>query len=295
MYLRAEMKIGRDADNDLCIPRSSVSGRHAALRWTSGRWTLRDTSTHGTVVNQKLVKGAAHLLSQGDELTFVESDEVWALVDAAPPGLVLRPLDPSLPEIYVDVEEGLLGLPSAERPEQTIFHVGGFWFLERQGATRERLVDQSTVDLLGVAYKVHGAALRQGTMEPENPLTLFDFDAAEMTITVLRGEDEAELVLRAGGISKRIKANRPLYVLAYLAERRIRDHTSWPASDEGWVSVDLACTELGVDRSALNVDVFRVREAARRTGILNAANIIERRGSQLRLGMPAERCTVRRD
>ncbi|MBX3234364.1 MAG: FHA domain-containing protein [Labilithrix sp.] len=287
-YLRDRQSIGREVDNDVVIARSSVSGRHATLTWTTSGWVLKDTSTHGTLVNGALVRGFAQPLAKGDELTFVEVDEVWVLADDAPPGLVLTPEVEEHPVIHVEHEVGLRALPSESSPEVTILQLGDGWFVEDEAGNRRRILDGGSIELAGIAYRASVPRVLVTTAEPENPASPFALDTARFEIAVLRGEDEAELTIRSGAQEKTVKPSRPLYLLAYLAEQRIR-----ATEDEGgWLPTDLACRDLGVDRTILNVDVHRIREAVKATGLIGGANVVERRPSQIRIGVPATRCAV---
>ncbi len=291
LFLKSETRIGRVADNDIVIARPSISARHATLSWTASGWVLRDTSTYGTLVSGMLVKGAARPLRPGDELTFVEADENWVLENAAPPGLLLTPVDnPSTPAIHVDSDRGLLALPSSASPDHTLMKVHEAWFIELDSGARRKLVDGSTVTLSGTAYRVSVPSPSVQTAEPENPVAPFSLANAHLAITVLRGEDEAALTIRAAGLERSLKPSRPLYLLAYLAEQRIRAGVD----DDGWLPTDLACKELGVERPFLNVDVFRVREAVKNTGLANGADVVQRQASQIRIGVPPSRCTVTR-
>lgn len=287
-HLRAQQTVGRDADNDIVIPRPSISGRHATIAWTTSGWVLRDSSTYGTLVNGALVKGTGKPLKKGDELTFVEADEVWTLVDDQPPGLLLKPLDANLKTIHVDVAVGLCALPSESNPEVTLFHLGDSWFVEDAAGSKQRILDQSEIDVAGTKYRASVPRALLPTAEPENPAFPFSLDSAHFEIVVLRGEDEAEVTIKAGALEKPVKASRPLYLLAYLAERRAKAGED----DGGWLPTDLACSELGVDRAVLNVDVHRVREAVKATGLVGGANIVERRPSQIRIGVPPSRYGV---
>lgn len=62
--------VGRDAETDLCVSRSSVSRQHARLAHDDqGRWWVEDlASTNGTFVNDNRVRNA--MLSDGDLLRF---------------------------------------------------------------------------------------------------------------------------------------------------------------------------------------------------------------------------------
>lgn len=288
VFLRAQHAIGRDADNHTVIARAAISSRHAVVAWTTSGWVLKDTSKYGTIVNGALVKGSALPLNAGDLLTFVEADEVWVLESSAPPGLLLTPIDAAKPLIHVDYDTGLLALPSEEAPQHTLLQLGDAWLVEDETGTRRRLVDGATLELCGVEYRVAVPPPLVQTAEPENPASPFSLDIAELEIGVLRGEDEAEVTIRCGGIARTVKASRPLYLLAYLAEQRAKA----TADEGGWISTDLACADLAVDRAVLNVDVHRVREAVKATRLVDGANIVERRPSQIRIGVAPSRCTI---
>lgn len=288
VFLRAHHTIGRDAGNHTVIARPAISSRHAVVAWTTAGWVIKDSSKYGTIVNGALVKAGALPIKAGDELTFVEADEVWVLESHAPPGLLLTPLDGEKATIHVDYDTGLLALPSEDAPEQTLLQVGDAWLVEDDTGTRRRLVDGATIELCGVSYRVAVPPPLVQTAEPENPASPFSLDVAELEITVLPGEDEAEVTVRCGGIARTAKASRPLYLLAYLAERGAKV----TADEGGWLSTDLVCADLAVDRAVLNVDVHRIREAIKATGLVDGANIVQRRPNQIRIGVAPSRCTL---
>lgn len=285
VFIRAQHTIGRDADNDTVIPRPSISSRHATLMWTTSGWIVKDTSKYGTIVNGAVVRGQARALKALDELTFVEADEVWVLADASPPGLMLTP--DNGPAIHVDYEAGLRAFPSEENPRYTVLRVGEAWFMEDDAGERRKLVNDAVVRIEGVDYRVAVPIPVTETAEPDNPASPFSLDSVELEITVMRGEDEAELLIKSGAVERLVKASRPLYLLAYLAEQRAKS----PA-DGGWLPTDLVCSDLGVDRTVLNVDVHRVRESVKATSLVDGANIVERRPSQLRIAIPPTRYRV---
>jgi len=58
--------LGRSPESGIRVEEDSVSARHAAIRFESGRWWLEDLgSTNGTYVNQMRVTGRAPL-REGD-------------------------------------------------------------------------------------------------------------------------------------------------------------------------------------------------------------------------------------
>lgn len=66
-------RIGRALDNDWVLPDVDryVSGHHAEIHYRSGDWVLRDLSTNGTYINDRvkpLGPGGTYVLKQGDRL-----------------------------------------------------------------------------------------------------------------------------------------------------------------------------------------------------------------------------------
>ena len=63
--------VGRNYDSEIVIPEdySDVSRIHCIIYQREGRFTIEDTSRHGTYVNgEKLTKGKESLLNDGDKL-----------------------------------------------------------------------------------------------------------------------------------------------------------------------------------------------------------------------------------
>lgn len=77
-----ELSVGRSPDNDLVIDDSSVSKRHAVLRWdaANSRCTVQDlTSTNGTFLNASVRLRRETTLKNGDILSFGEV-QYWFLL-----------------------------------------------------------------------------------------------------------------------------------------------------------------------------------------------------------------------
>jgi hypothetical protein len=68
--LRHRLSIGRDEGNDIVLDDTTVSRRHAVLRFVDDRWLLEDRgSVNGTFVNGLRVPyGAQHPLRHGDRI-----------------------------------------------------------------------------------------------------------------------------------------------------------------------------------------------------------------------------------
>jgi pSer/pThr/pTyr-binding forkhead associated (FHA) protein len=64
----AEVSIGRDQSNSICIDEDIVSNRHALLNYRNGQWWIEDLlSTNGTYLNDEKVDTPTILIS-GDEV-----------------------------------------------------------------------------------------------------------------------------------------------------------------------------------------------------------------------------------
>jgi len=61
------IRIGRNKDNDIVIPDSTVSGNHAIINKQGKEFTIQDLgSTNGVIVNKKKVK--KQVLKTGDQI-----------------------------------------------------------------------------------------------------------------------------------------------------------------------------------------------------------------------------------
>lgn len=68
---RGSNRIGRDPGNDIVIPHSTVSARHAVIEAAAGRYRLRDLgSGNGTFVNGTRVGAQPVELKHGDRVRF---------------------------------------------------------------------------------------------------------------------------------------------------------------------------------------------------------------------------------
>ena len=67
------LSIGRDPDCDICIPITSVSRRHCELFLDSFLLCLRDTSTNGTLVGSRRLKGESMIISRPTRILLADS------------------------------------------------------------------------------------------------------------------------------------------------------------------------------------------------------------------------------
>jgi type VI secretion system FHA domain protein len=78
--------IGRLPDNDWVFPDPYVSGRHALIRYVSGKYFIEDTSTNGVFVNspdQRISRTDSHQLHNGD-IVYIDAYQIKVTIAKDP-------------------------------------------------------------------------------------------------------------------------------------------------------------------------------------------------------------------
>jgi hypothetical protein len=286
--LEPEHVVGRAANSSLRLLERHVSARHALLRATGGRWTLRDLgSRNGTFVDGKALKaGEEVILRRGSRIAFGRPGPEWELVDDAAPRAMIVPVDGGAPLL---LEGDLLALPSNDDPRATLYRADGAWFLERPDDSVAPVANQQTFDVGGRVWRfccAEDETMYNTTMREPAPIGT---DVRQVALAFLVSSDEETVHLRAtcGGKMLDMGARKHHYLLLTLARRRIKDVAGGlPDSSCGWIDLDELAHDPTMAPPLLNLDVFRIREQFAAAGIVDAAGIIERRprARQLRIG-----------
>jgi Nif-specific regulatory protein len=113
----AELTIGRDESNRLCIPDAAVSRRHCSIRSEDGHFILRDLESYnGTLVNGATV--SEHVLVHGDRISIGDAQLLFVLrgqeFTASATALEYNETQEFTPAIEVASSEHFAGAP-AER------------------------------------------------------------------------------------------------------------------------------------------------------------------------------------
>ena len=283
--LLARTLVGRSHSCQLRLSRSQVSGIHAEVAWDGERWVVRDLgSRNGTTLDGRLLTAEQRpALTTGAQLAFGTDDERFVLVDASPPGLAAVGADGTI----LSAEAGLLVLPSEDRPEVTLIEqrdVG--WQVETAEGTRP-LVDQERVEAGGVQWQLHLPGAVQHTDDAADaPLSV---DEITLEFRVSRDEEHVEMKVSQGPRIVTLKPRAHDFFLLTLARARIADQQQ-PDLEEpehGWVYRQDLARQLKVDRTLINLWVYRARRQFTQAGVTDVAQLIERRQSseQLRLGI----------
>jgi len=286
LWLEPEHSVGRAVSCALRLDPSHVSAQHAVLRWTGECWEVKDLgSRNGTFVDGvRLGPGEERKLSAGATLAFGHTGERWELRDDSPPSVMAVPLDGGEAVLMVN---DLLALPSTDDPRATIYRSNdGQWMLE--------LPDQSTTILDNrQTFEVEGRSWRFCSTESEGRTSLAasslqtEVRYLTLTFTVSRDEEYVKLEASWSGKTFDVGARVHNYLLLTLARRRLKDAGDGvPDGTSGWIDQE----DLAHDRSMapphLNISVFRIRRQFAALGVIDAANIVERRPStrSLRIG-----------
>ena len=285
-WLESEHAVGRAATCALRIQASNVSAQHAVLRWAAEAWEIKDLgSRNGTFVDgARLKPGEDARLRAGMTVAFGHPDAAWELAEDDPPDVMAVPLDGDEP---ARLQNGLIALPSAEDPRATIFRGGdGAWMIELPDRLPFELEDLQVVEVDGRAWRFRVSEVAPKTSIAESRLPT-SVTHLHLAFTVSLDEEHVQLVASWQGRKIDVGSRLHNYVLLILARRRLEDaKAGFDEAACGWVDHE----DLGPDPSLapaqLNISVFRIRKQFAALGLLDPANIIERRSGTraLRIG-----------
>lgn len=277
--------VGRSPRCALRLDEGYVSAQQAGLRWSGEVWEMRDLgSRNGTRVDgQQLQPGVGHPLRRGSVIWFGNEQQEWVFEDDAPPRPMIAPLAGGDPTF---LEGDLLGVPSADDPQATIYRGGdGRWTLERADASSMTLDNGSVFETGGLQWRFVCPDFIASTTTAHQPLQVHEL---QLQFAVSRDEEHVELVATLGDKRFDLGSRGHNYLLLTLARRRLEDaRAGLPDTSCGWVYQDDLGRDLDIAVVQLNVDVFRIRKQIAGLGLADAPNIIERRPrvKQLRIGV----------
>jgi serine/threonine protein kinase len=117
---KAQLLLGRRADNDIIVPEATVSGQHAQLRWANGSWVVEDLgSTNGSYVDHTYERRKQVNLMHGGEVQFGELR--FKLVSFTADSLGHRRA-----RAYLAKRDGLSGLLTREQVLRALEEEAGF-------------------------------------------------------------------------------------------------------------------------------------------------------------------------
>jgi hypothetical protein len=281
--LDAHTVVGRAPHCAIRLADPLVSGDHASLKWAKTQWMVRDLgSTNGTWLNgSQIPKGQDVALDGGSELCFGSQTPRLLLVDALAPEPVVTPLLGGPP---CTLQEGVISIPSVQRPGASIFQgADGTWTLEA-GERVVEIAPGAVFDALGTSWRFSCPTQWQPTT-PLHSMRLLAGSSLHLVVT--RDEERAKLTVDTGRELVTLGESSIYYLLVTLARIRLQDHGRRPAAESGWVHREQLVRMLQCDPSLLNVWVCRIRSKLSVAGFVDYASIIERRdgAGYMRLGV----------
>lgn len=285
--LAARIVVGRAATASLRVQDPRVSGEHATVRWTGGGWEVRDLgSRNGTFVRGiRVAPGEAVALAAGAQLSFGDPAAQYELIDAAAPGPVARELRTGR---WLAAQDGMLALPSAERPETVVYGDPAGGFFAESGDERRAITDGELIEVGGQAFGLSLPETADGTATVERAARL---DAITLRFGVSRDEEHVVLTVVNRGRPNPLEPREHGYVLLTLARQRLDDR-ALPPGEQGWIDRDRLLRMLQLDANGLNVAIYRARGQLAAVGVDDAAGIVEVRRGQRRIGISVERLEI---
>jgi hypothetical protein len=285
--LEPEHLIGRAPTCALCLSQRYVSAQHAAIRWNGSGWELRDLgSRNGTFLDGSRLKPAeVYSVHLGAKMAFGKfAAEQWELVDESAPRIMATPIDGGDP-VLLDGE--LLALPSNDDPRLTIYrNAEGTWVLEQPDESISPITNLQIFEVDGRPWRFCCTENIRTTSLAVAPAEL-EVRHLQLSFSVSRDEEHVQLHMTCGGCFLDMAARSHNYLLLTLARRRLEDTAGGLADTaSGWIYQEDLAHDPTMAPPQLNIDVFRIRRQFAAAGVIDAANIIERRPRtrQLRIG-----------
>lgn len=291
VVLRPIQVVGRSSQSHPCLQSSAVSSSHASIRYTRGRWLVRDLgSRNGTWVSgERLTDASWRELREGDCLQFACSEERWWFVDASMPGPAA-----TSGELRAETTGELLVLPSTNTPEVCITYStnGGRdgWRMDRDGEWVD-VADGQQIECGGRSWSLVLPEVPHPTEQTDTtPGELLLLSSFVLEFDVSRNEETVSVDLVSPHARISLPERAFHYLLLLLARARLRDMAAGlEPRAAGWIARDDLVDRLGTSPEALNVDIHRARRQFGEAGVKDAAEIVERRrgAAELRLGTDA--------
>lgn len=283
--LMTEHLVGRGLQCALRLSAGYVSTQHALVRWDGFAWELLDRgSRNGTQLNGALLEpGRAYRLMKDAVLTFGHADERWALVDAGEPQTMAVSLETGQALLGA---QGLIGLPSGESPECTLYSgQDGSWKVEQANGEVESIVDGRIIECAGQRFRfccpTSHSATEALSVKPEG---------APPTLHFMVSSDEDFVELRLEYSERRVPlgSRSHNYLMLTLARQMLADRAAnLPEASCGWMDKDTLADGFKMTPQQVDGEVFRIRKHFTQHGLPESMTIIERRPRtrQIRLGL----------
>ena len=269
-------QIGRGHTASLRLVNRLVSSEHASFRWTGTIWELCDlASRNGTYVNGKRLDSGDHCaLLAGYKLAFGDAEDVFELVDDAPPEPMAAFGDGEL--VFGDC--GVLALPSSDEPQLMIHAAdGGAWIAIGADRSRRTVKTGDTVECAGHGYRLTLPDSWLPTWQLDEPQ--LDLDDLGLRFVDHGPDKHPSVTIVHAGRETTLRPRAHNRMLLELARQRLEDQVDPKLSEpeHGWMDVEELCVYLAkISQYQLNLYVCRARAQLRVTSVLDPQKLIER-------------------
>ncbi|MDI1436518.1 FHA domain-containing protein [Polyangium sorediatum] len=284
VVLAADSIVGRAPRCTVQLADPAASHNHASISWNGSRWEARDLgSTNSTFVDgEALPPRNRVLLARQTVLRFGADAEQWELIDDRGPVVTTRSTRTG------DVraaEDGQLVLPDATNVLLSIVEDSeGHWFVETPDGSRRPAGDEQ-ITVAGETWEV--------SVPPRSPVAgtykvrpSLSVNTLALRFRVSRNEEHVCVDIVHGKDVLPLGERAVFDALLLLARERLKDAAegSLPEEEQGWYDLETLTQDLHVEEKALNVNIYRLREAFGKAGVERSADIVERRRRLLRIG-----------
>jgi hypothetical protein len=275
--------IGRAPASALRLNEAGVSWRHASLSWTGCSWELQDLgSRNGTFFNNRRIDpGVRVALRLGVQLRFGDYPDAWTVVDIGAPEPAATCLEDCTSVIPAD---GLIVLPDPATAEVSLFRGSdGEWIAETVHRVWQPARDEIIV-AGGRRFRFEpGSAVRASSLAAQvlpTPRCI----ALELVRSARNQEVAVNIVHDGQRLALKPRAHSNL--LWTLARKRIED-SQLPAASRGFIDQAQLLRTLDTSLAQLCLDIYRARRQFAEVGVVDAAQLIERRACshELRIGV----------
>ncbi|OUS24540.1 hypothetical protein A9Q99_24400 [Gammaproteobacteria bacterium 45_16_T64] len=249
-----------EASGNTALNYSEASRSHAMIAWDGDEWTLLDSSTNGTFVNEvRVASRAEKRLYQDDVINFGGyNKESWKIIDIAAPRNILLPVTSGLLPIFVD---DIVVLPSEENPDITIYMaMDGGWVCESEAG----LSAIKSGDLVGTqdcVWRFHEGLSSVKTKSVEVGISASSTHV-QSVFDVSQNEEHVSLTIKIDDQEKNFGQRIPHYLILLLARKRIADQAAGiDDREQGWIRKELLSRMSGLDENYINIQVYRFRKS----------------------------------
>lgn len=273
--------VGRSSSCGLVSTDHYSSSEHAKIQWTGTHWELRDLgSRNGTFVDGKRVEpGRPVHIGVGAQIGFGEPTAGWMFTNADAPRLSALELSS---QAVLASEGEILALPGDSDPEITIYpdKYGRGWVVEHRDGDVRAAEDQEVVIAGGRSWRLELPVISESTPMLDVAMTL---ENVMLRFAVSRNEERVQVTVILHGKEKPLEQREHGYLLLTLARARAEDKAR-PLEERGWRKVPDILRMLRIDENAMNVAIHRARQQLAAIGLEGAANVVEVKRGQRRLG-----------